>query len=188
MRRSTTSRPAFAGYASEYLFGVDQERRPGSYSQPWTNERDLRSQKPKMDFMVGDHAFSEHQYVGIRNLLLNLGATFPPPAHDIHTIPILGKEAGVGFRVVAVPSLLEACLHVTDSSFVLTLAGADRRQFWMHIAPLSLLLVAELLLGDGGNHTSRIFVDRFKLRSVADNHKIDLVCKMPAAGRYRECH
>jgi hypothetical protein len=50
------------------------------------------------------------------------------------------------------------------------------------------LFVGKLLLADSGDHTSWIFVDRVKLRSAMDNHKIDLVCKLLAAGRYRECH
>jgi hypothetical protein len=59
-----------------------------------------------VDFIVGESAFSKHEYVGIGDLLLDLRASFPPPAHDIHAIGVLGKEAAEGLRIVAVPSLL----------------------------------------------------------------------------------
>jgi len=80
-----------------------------------------------VDFIVGESAFSKHEYVGIGDLLLDLRPPFPPPAHHIHTVRILGKEAGEGFRIVVVASLLQACLHFMDCNLILAPVGAERR-------------------------------------------------------------
>jgi len=59
------------------------------------------------------------------DLLLDLRTLFPPPAHDIHTIRILGKEVGQRLRIVAVPGLLQARFQFVYHGFVLTRVGTE---------------------------------------------------------------
>src|SRR5580658_10348010 len=87
---------------------------------------DLGGEEPNMNLIVGVGAVSKHEYVGVGNLTFDLSAPFPPPAHHIYAIRVLSKQAGEGFRIVVVPSLLQACFHVPYcSSFVLALVRAE---------------------------------------------------------------
>ncbi len=65
--------------------------------------------------------------MGASNLTFDLSAPFPPPAHHIYAIHASSvNSAGEGFRIVVVPSLLQACFHVPYcSSFVLALVRAE---------------------------------------------------------------